>query len=44
MDAHFFDEGQLPDLKNDDFVEEEDTEDMELDGIDVVTGENTNVL
>ena len=35
MDAHFFDEGQLLDLENDDVGEEEDAEDVELEGIDV---------
>ena len=35
--AHFFNEGQLLDLKNDDVMEQEDAEDMELEGIDVVT-------
>ena len=33
MDTHFFDEGQLLDLKNDDVGEEEDAEDVELEGI-----------
>ena len=37
MDAHFFDEGQLLDLENDDGGEEEDVEDVELEGIDVAT-------
>ena len=37
MDGHFFDEGQLLDLENDDVVEEEDAEDVELEGIDVAT-------
>ena len=34
MDVQVFDEGQLLDLENDD-VEEEDAEDVELEGIDV---------
>ena len=37
MDAHFFNEGQLLDLENDDVGEEEDTEGVELQGIDVST-------
>ena len=44
MDAHFFDEGQLMDLENDDAGEEEDTEDVELEGIDVATWEKKNGL
>ena len=37
MDTHFFDEGQLMDLENDNVGEEEDAEDVELEGIDVTT-------
>ena len=37
MDAHLFDEEQLLDLENDNVGEEEDTEDVELQGIDVAT-------
>ena len=37
MDAHFFDEGQLLDLENDNVGEEEDAEDVELEWIDVST-------
>ena len=37
MDAHLFHKGQLPDLENDDVGEEEDAEDVELEGIDVAT-------
>ena len=44
MDAHFFDKGQLLDLENDDVGEEEDTEDVELEGIDVATWEKKNGL
>ena len=44
MDAHFFDEGQLLDLENDDVGEEEDAEDVELGGIDVATWEKKNGL
>ena len=44
MDVHSFDEGQLLDLENDDVGEEEDTEHMELEGIDVVTQEKKNAL
>ena len=44
MDAHFLDEGQLLDLENDDVGEEEDMEDVELQGIDVATWEKKNRL
>ena len=44
MDTHFFHEGQLLDLENDDVGEEEDAEDVELEGIDVVTWEKKNGL
>ena len=44
MDAHFFDEGQLMDLENDEVGEEEDAEDVELEGIDMGTWEKTNRL
>ena len=44
MDIHFFDEGQLLDLKIDDLGEEEDAEDLELEGIDVATWEQKNRL
>ena len=44
MDAHFFDEGQLLDLENDDVGEEEDAEDVALEGIDVATWEKENGL
>ena len=37
IDAHFFDEGQLLDLENDNVREEEKSEAVELEGIDVVT-------
>ena len=39
MESHFFDEGQLLDLENDDVTEKENTEDVELEGIDVATWE-----
>ena len=42
MDAHVFDEGQLMDLENDNAGEEEDVEDVELEGIDVATWEKKN--
>ena len=42
MDADFFDEGQLLDLENHSIGNEEDTEDVELEGIDVATWENKN--
>ena len=44
MDAHLFDEGQLLDPENDDVGEEEDVEDMELDGIDMGIWEKKNGL
>ena len=44
MDTDFFNERQLLDLENDDFGEEEDAEDVELEGIDVVTWEKKNGL
>ena len=44
MDTDFFDEGQLLDLKNDNVGKEEDTEDVELEGIDVTTWEKKNGL
>ena len=44
MDDNFFNEGQLQDLEDDDFVEEEDVEVVELEGIDVATWENKNGL
>ena len=42
MDAQFFDVGQLLDLENDDVGEEEDAEDVELEGIDVAIQEKKN--
>ena len=44
MDAHFFNEAQLLDLENDEGEEEEDAEDVELEGIDVATREKKNGL
>ena len=44
MHAQIFDQGQLLDLENDDVGEEEDVEDMELEGIDVVTRKKKNEL
>ena len=44
MDAHFFNEGQLLDLKNDDVKEEEDAENLELQGIDIATWEKKSGL
>ena len=44
MDAQFFDEGQLLDLKSDNVGEEEDAEDVEVEGIDVATWEKKNGL
>ena len=37
MDIYFFNEGQLLDLETNDVGEEEDVEDVRLEGIDVVT-------
>ena len=44
IDAHLFDEGQLLDLENDNVGEEEDTEDVELQGIDVTTWKKKNCV
>ena len=44
MDAHFLNEGQLLDLENNDVGEEDDAEDVELEGIDVATWEKKNGL
>ena len=44
MDTHFFDEGQLLDLENHGVGDEEDTEDVKLEGIDVATWEKKNGL
>ena len=44
MDADFFDEEQLLDVENDDVREAEDAQDVEFQGIDVVTCENNNGL
>ena len=44
IDGNFFDKGQLLDLENDDVEEEEDAEDVALEGIDVVTWEKMNRL
>ena len=41
IDVHFINEEQVLDLKNDD---EEDGEDVELEGIDVVRWEKKNTL
>ena len=43
-DAYFFDEGQLLDLENDDVREEEDMEDVELEGINMVIWEKKDRL
>ena len=44
MDAHVFQKGLLLDLKNDNVGEEDNVEDVELDGIDVVTWQKKNGL
>ena len=44
MDGYFFDEGELLDFENGNVREEEDTEDVKLEGIDVATLEKKNGL
>ena len=44
MNNNFFDEWQLLDHNNDDVGDEEDVEDVELEGIDVATSQNKNGL
>ena len=44
MDAQFFDEGQLLDLENNNAGEEEDAEDMKLEGIRMGTWKKKNGL
>ena len=44
MDAHFFNEGHLLELENDEVGKEEDAEDVELEGIDTATWEKKNGL
>ena len=44
MDSHFYNEGQLLDLENDDVGEREDAEDVDLVGIDVAIWEKKNGL
>ena len=44
MDAHFFEEGQLLDLENNNVGEEEEAEDVELEGIHMATWEKKNGL
>ena len=44
IDANFFDEVQLRDLENIATGEEEDAEDVELEGIDIVILEQKNEL
>ena len=44
MHTHFFDEGQLPDIENDNVGEEEDAEVVELEGIDMTTWGKKNGL
>ena len=44
MNANFCNEGQLLDHENDDVGEEEDMEDIELEGIDVATWKKKNGL
>ena len=43
-DSHFFDEGQLLDLENDDVGEEEDAKDVELEEIDIARWEKKRGL
>ena len=44
MEAQFFDEGQLMDLEQDNVGEEEEGEDVELEGIDVIKWDKKNGL
>ena len=44
MDAHFFNEGQLLDLENNDVGEEDNVEDVEVEGIDKATWEKKHGL
>ena len=44
INVHFFDTGQLLDLENENVGEEEDADDVELEGIDVATWEKKNGL
>ena len=44
IDIHFFDEGQLLDLENDNVGEEEDAKDVEVEGIDVAIWAKKNGL
>ena len=44
INTHFFNEGHLLDLENDNVGEEEDAEDVELAGINVATWEKKNGL
>ena len=44
MDEHFFDKGQLLNIQSDDIREEEDAQDVELEGIDLATWEKKNRL
>ena len=44
MEAQFFEEGQLLDLEEDNDGEEEDAEDVELEGIDVAGWDKKNGL
>ena len=44
MDTHFLDKRQLPDLENDNAGEDENAEDLQLQGIDVATWETKNRL
>ena len=44
MHIHFFDKEQVMDIKNDDLTEEEDTQDVELEGIDMARWEKRNGL
>ena len=44
MGEYLFDKGQLLDLTNNEAGEAEDAEDIELEGIDMVTWENKNIV
>ena len=44
MDIHFINKGQLIDVENDDIEEEEEAEDVEVDGIESATLEKKKKL
>lgn len=44
MEGHFLNIGKLMEIENDDVGEEEDAEDLEIDGVDAATWEKKNRL